>query len=113
PPPVALLVYAPDQPRRAVYYPFARFSPEWQALHFGLTNGIPLRFMDLTQAHQLARVLSSEFSVLNQEPDSTTSADEAEADAQHLKLNTQNSELSPRADPLGWLAQAAGYSDGE
>src|SRR5205085_8103088 len=55
-PPVALLVYAPDQPRRAVYYPFARFSPEWQALHFGLTNGIPLRFMDLPQALQLGRV---------------------------------------------------------
>ena len=33
-PPVALLVYAPDEPRRAVYYPFAVFSPEWQAMHF-------------------------------------------------------------------------------
>src|SRR5215211_5163399 len=52
-PPVALLIYAPDAPRRAVYYPFALFSPEWQALHYGLTNGIPVRFMDLPQAHQL------------------------------------------------------------
>ena len=26
-PPVALLIYAPDQPRRAVYYPFTHFSP--------------------------------------------------------------------------------------
>src|SRR5690349_19967618 len=35
-PPVALLVYLPDQPRRAAYYPFAVFSPEWQAIHYGL-----------------------------------------------------------------------------
>src|SRR5215213_10156203 len=52
-PPVALLVYAPEAPRRAVYYPFALFSPEWQALHYGLANGIPVRFMDLPQAYQL------------------------------------------------------------
>src|SRR5215207_8788221 len=48
-PPVALLLYVPDEPRRAVYYPFAIFSPEWQALHFALTNGIPARFIDLPQ----------------------------------------------------------------
>src|SRR5213079_1509018 len=27
-PPVALLAYAPDEPGRAAFYPFARFSPE-------------------------------------------------------------------------------------
>ena len=32
-PPVALLIYAPDTPRRAAYYPVTYFSPEWQALH--------------------------------------------------------------------------------
>ena len=52
-PPVALLIYAPEQPQRAVYYPFALFSPEWQAIQYGLTHGIPVRFMDLPQAHQL------------------------------------------------------------
>jgi hypothetical protein len=31
-PPVALLLYVPDEPRRAVYYPFAEFSPEWVAV---------------------------------------------------------------------------------
>ena len=54
-PPVALLVYAPDEPRRAVYYPFAAFSPEWQAMRYALAHGVPVRFMDLPQAHQLAR----------------------------------------------------------
>src|SRR4051794_32895987 len=31
-PPVALLIYRPDEPRTSVYYPFAAFSPEWRAL---------------------------------------------------------------------------------
>ena len=53
-PPVALLFYVPDQPQHAVFYPFAVFSPEWQALLFGVQNNIPVRFMDLPQTHQLA-----------------------------------------------------------
>lgn len=54
-PPVALLLYLPDAPSRAVFYPFTHFSPEWQALRYALTRGIPARFMDLPQAIQLAR----------------------------------------------------------
>ncbi len=46
-PPVSLLIYASDDLKRAVYYPFAVFSPEWQALKFGVKAGIPVRFMDL------------------------------------------------------------------
>src|SRR5260370_39903517 len=54
-PPVALLIYAPDKPQRAVYYPFTHFSPEWQALRYPLQRGIPARFMDLPQAFPLAK----------------------------------------------------------
>jgi hypothetical protein len=53
-PPLALLLYAKDEPRRGVYFPFTEFSPEWQALTFALARGIPVRFMDLPQGHQLA-----------------------------------------------------------
>ena len=35
-PPVALLGYQPDVPQNAVFYPFADFSPEWQALRYAL-----------------------------------------------------------------------------
>src|SRR4051794_27049592 len=42
-PPVALLVYSPERTQDAVYYPFAVFSPEWQAIQYGLTHGIPVR----------------------------------------------------------------------
>src|SRR5579859_7457820 len=55
-PPVALLIYAQDKPKQAVYYPFTHFSPEWQALSYALQRGIPARFMDLPQAIQLANV---------------------------------------------------------
>src|SRR4051812_41942782 len=52
-PPVALLIYAADSPSRAVYYPFAAFSPEWQAIRHALASKVPVRFMDLPQEHQL------------------------------------------------------------
>ena len=38
-PPVAGLVYAADEPRRASFYPLADFSPEWVALRWALGAG--------------------------------------------------------------------------
>jgi hypothetical protein len=97
-PPVAMLLYVPETPRRAVYYPFAVFSPEWQAIHFGLTNDIPVRFMDLPQANQLAMDTDAE----------------TPAEPEPLAVETLASETnSIRRDPLRALAEAAGYSDSE
>ena len=45
--PVALLVYRPDAPQRAVFYPFAVFSPEYRALRYALDHGAAAGFMDL------------------------------------------------------------------
>ena len=53
-PPVALLIYAEDDLADAAFYPFALFSPEWQALTYGLRQGLPVRFMDLPQSHHCA-----------------------------------------------------------
>ncbi len=53
-PPVALVMYAPDQPKKAGYFPFAVFSPEFQALRYALSHDIPARFMDLPQGNMLA-----------------------------------------------------------
>ena len=53
-PPVALLVYAPDEPRMATFYPLAAFSPEWVALRWALANGVPVLFIDLAAGVQLA-----------------------------------------------------------
>jgi hypothetical protein len=87
-PPVALLIYRPDVPRRAVYYPFAEFSPEWRAMRFAIQRAIPARFIDLPQSHQLVD------EPVDDAPDVTAALDRAD-------------------DPLGWLAKAAGYDDGE
>ena len=115
-PPVALLVYRPDQPRRAAYYPFARFSPEWQAIHYGLRHDVPTRFMDLPLAHQMADPASEELDVAaGDEPGAEADPGEpavddtppATAEADPL------ADLEARRDPLGWLARAAGEEDGE
>ena len=53
-PPVALLGYVPGEPQQAAFWPFAVFSPEWQAIGYALRAGVPVRFCDLPAAHQLA-----------------------------------------------------------
>src|SRR5262245_13156616 len=59
-PPVALLTHCPDQPRLAVYHPFAEFSPEWQALRWAIAARVPVRFIDLPVAHGLALDLQAQ-----------------------------------------------------
>ncbi|MEE7531298.1 hypothetical protein IV503_06555 [Klebsiella huaxiensis] len=94
-PPVALLIYAPDESRHAAFYPFANFSPEWQALRYGLAQNIAVRFIDLPIAHQ--------FALENEE------AEKNENDGDDEKRTTVNID----GDPLDWLGYAAGYADGE
>lgn len=53
-PPVAILVYQTDALQQAVYYPFAEFSPEWQAIQYAKKAHIPVRFMDLPLTHVMA-----------------------------------------------------------
>ncbi|MEV0613052.1 DUF5682 family protein [Nonomuraea sp. NPDC050404] len=53
-PPVALLAHVPGAPARAAFWPFAAFSPEWQAIVYGTSAGIPVRFCDLPAANSLA-----------------------------------------------------------
>ncbi|WP_280396562.1 DUF5682 family protein [Nocardia carnea] len=53
-PPVALLGYVADEPARAAFWPYAEFSPEWQALRYAVGNGVPVRFCDLPAATALA-----------------------------------------------------------
>ncbi|MEV4636561.1 DUF5682 family protein [Actinoplanes sp. NPDC049548] len=52
-PPVALLGYATDDPRRSAFWPFAVFSPEWQAIRWAVRNEVPVRFFDLPYAYRL------------------------------------------------------------
>ncbi|GGO18558.1 hypothetical protein GCM10010116_37390 [Microbispora rosea subsp. aerata] len=53
-PPVALLAYVPGEPSRAAFWPYAEFSPEWQAIAYAVREGVEVRFCDLPAAHSLA-----------------------------------------------------------
>jgi hypothetical protein len=87
-PPVALLVHVVDKPRRAFFWPFAVFSPEWRALQHGLAHDVPVRFIDLPAAIWLA-------------PRRRESPPDEEP------------ERPRHRDPLAELASAAGYADVE
>ncbi len=94
-PPVALLVYVPDDPQRAAFYPFAVYSPEWQAIRYGLRHGIEVRFMDLPHSITLA-------------------LEEQKGEGDDREVSDRGEEKAVlRRDPIGYLAEAAGFTDGE
>ena len=105
-PPVALLVYRPDAPQRAAYYPFAVYSPEWQALRYAGEQDVPVRFMDLPLAHQLA-LEEREVKPTRTEAPPEASAEEAPDDPDTFDPQRV------RREPFYYLARAAGYTDPE
>jgi len=94
-PPVAMMIYARDQPGTSVVYPLAVFSPEWQVLRWANQHQCPVRTMDLPMSIRMA------------------------LDAQPPASSADSTTVSPpvepvwRADPLAILADAAGYQDHE
>jgi hypothetical protein len=117
-PPIALLIYHAEHAHLAVYYPFAVFSPEWQAIRYGLANQIAVRFIDLPQAHQLIPEAPKAETTEAAPSDPPAQPPEGErSDPNNQNPNPDAQPASPaetiRNDPLSWLAEAAGYSDGE
>lgn len=96
-PPVALLIYKPNDLRRASYFPFANYSPEWQAIRYGLKEDVEIRFIDLPMALQFT--LEDEAAEIRQ----TSLADALQDESQKPIIN----------DPLGYVASIAGYKDSE
>lgn len=115
-PPVALMIHREDDPKQAVFYPFAEFSPEWQALRWALRHGVPVHFMDFPWQHRFP---------LRDPPDASAGVEEKSApsvppagspapDAQ--PDSPKEASASPdalRHDPLRVLAEADGYLDSE
>ncbi len=123
-PPVALLVYTSEDSQDAVYYPLAVFSPEWQAIQYGLKNEIPVRWIDLPQTHQFAlarqwRAQAEQESESDQETEDLSSESEESIDEIDDPITDEGQSdpalewLTIRQDPLSWLARSAGYPDGE
>lgn len=123
-PPVALLVYAVDNPKHAAFYPFAVFSPEWQAIQYAVKAGAIVRFMDLPMALWLQKNETEKL-----ESDTPAGQEQtAEENVDPVSVIEPTTEVAPnlafpvpatvdpevaRRDPLQYLAEAAGYADGE
>ena len=87
-PPVALFAYETTEPANSAFWPFAVFSPEWQAMTWARRNQVPVRFIDLPAATMLA-----------------LAATKREAD--------QLPDDAVRRDPFSVLAQVAAIDDPE
>ncbi len=105
-PPVALLAYVPDDPQRAVFYPFTEFSPEWQAIKYGLENKIPVRFIDMPLIHKLAEKPVAEKENKTEIPSELNNEIVAEP-------VTEKVHEEIRRNPISYLAEIAGFEDEE
>lgn len=89
--PVALLTYAEDDPANASFFPFTDYSPEYQAALWAVRHGAALRFIDLPASDRLGAHNGGI------DEDAAATADDDPISR----------------DPIGMLAIAAGYDDGE
>lgn len=103
--PVALLSYATDNTNCSIYYPFAEYSPEYQATLFAIENQLELAFIDVPANIQLAKQLQYlEYEQLEPNDDTNTEIERVAGQAKSKEFV---------ADPIGCLAKLAGYQDGE
>ncbi|WP_431991038.1 DUF5682 family protein [Streptomyces albogriseolus] len=106
-PPVALLAHAVDEPGRSAFWPLAAFSPEWVALRWALEHGVPARFIDLPATHTLAWERHAE------EDEEDKEGVEGEGGGAEAAAERHALDEDVRIDPLGVLADTAGYDDAE
>lgn len=99
--PLAALIYNPKSLQQALYYPFAEFSPEWQAMRYALAQNIPIEPIDLPQAHRLAL------------PESSPPPDLFSLMLEGTAAEQGDNWAEIRRDPIGYLAQLSGYQDSE
>jgi Family of unknown function (DUF5682) len=117
-PPVAILAYQSDDVQRSLFYPFAEFSPEWQAIQYAKKNNIHVRFMDLPLTHYFA--MKQEESEKTGEVSTNLETQEGDEKLPDLSpIQSSSTELEDElmvevlADPISHLANAAGFTDGE
>ncbi len=104
-PPVALLAHAVDEPGHSAFWPLAEFSPEWITLRWALEHHVPARFIDLPATHTLAwGRQDDEAATEGERPPPAETAPDGDPGPGPAGL---------RIDPLGVLADAAGYDDPE
>ena len=104
-PPLALLGYAADRPQTAAFWPYAVFSPEWQAMRYALRRDVEVAFCDVPAAAVLTRWPREVVHNKDDDVDQVPTADEPAEMLRPISLEHH--------DPLAVLAQAGGYDDPE
>ena len=98
-PPVALLAFAEKQPESAVFWPFAEYSPEYQAALWAIRNGAELAFIDLP--------VSQRFEMPEAEAEDDTNPEQDSPPPEPVLVKPHD------RDPFTILGQMVGYEDGE
>ncbi len=89
-PPFAILAYTQSVPIRTILYPFAEYSPEYQAIKWCYENNVKLKFMDLP---------SETFLALSDERIREAEQDADENNEQDDSPNEHNAETTPDQKP--------------
>jgi hypothetical protein len=93
-PPVAILLYQPKNLSVAAFYPFAAYSPEWQAMQYAAKNKVETRAIDLPFGVSPSANLSAKSTLLDTVTDAKT-------------------EQAVNYDPFLHIAQLDGFNDSE
>jgi len=93
-PPIAFLLYNNKNIKQAAYFPFAVFSPEWQAIQWALKNEVPVHFMDLPYTLQFALDIEKQ-------------------EKKQISFTPPIKKKKYHQDPMSYLAELAGYTDQE
>ncbi|QDU83563.1 hypothetical protein Pla163_06620 [Planctomycetes bacterium Pla163] len=112
-PPVALLAHDAKRPDLARFYPFAEWSPEWQALRWAAANGADVAAIDLPCGIAFKERLTREEADAARAavPDEeSTGEDSSDQDGDEDVVDERR---LVAADPLDHLAALAGRTDGE
>ena len=121
-PPLAILAHGQEDPANASFYPFAIYSPEWQAMRWATAKGRPVRCIDLPAANRLALPNETATQGRDESNGKTTAAAPegvetppalTDADAAAATEPAQPEIAAIRRDPLAYLARIAGYEDSE
>jgi hypothetical protein len=112
-PPVALLAYAPDAPRLSAFWPYAVFSPEWQALAWAARHQVPVQFCDLPATAVLAMREARDDGAGGTDGDPAGQADGEDEEWELDPADRPAQERPFSLDPIAEMAAAAGYDDPE
>lgn len=112
-PPVAQLVYDPKHPLDSAIYPWAEFSPEWQAMRYASQHGIKLHMMDLPVGIRIPKPEAEPAKeTVNETVKEAATETEEQPDLDQAELEDDEPYYQPlpcSASMLDEMAIAAGY----